>query len=97
MIAWCDAVTGAKLWSTSFANIQAAKLSPDERQFFVLQHNDTLHVWQFTNSPSIVATVSNLASGSDYAFGRFNAEPYPQKWVKLTLIPWSGRASRTLF
>jgi hypothetical protein len=40
--------------------------------------NDALHVWQFTNSPGVIATVSNLAPGSDYAFGRFNAEPYPR-------------------
>lgn len=38
---------------------------------------DALHIWQFTNAPSIIAVMSNLAPGSDYAFGRFNAQANP--------------------
>jgi hypothetical protein len=33
--------------------------------------NDTLHVWQFTNTPDVMLSYSNLPSGSDYAFGVF--------------------------
>ncbi len=40
--------------------------------------NDTLHIWQFTNSPSVMASLSNLPPGSDYAFGRFNGEALPR-------------------
>ena len=42
--------------------------------------NDALHVWQFTNSPGVVGALSNLPPGSDYAFGRFNNEPFPRFW-----------------
>jgi len=42
--------------------------------------NDALHIWQFTNSPGVIATVSNLPPGSDYAFGRFNNEALPRFW-----------------
>lgn len=42
--------------------------------------NDDLHVWQFTNSPGVVAVLSNLPPGSDYAFGRFNNELFPRFW-----------------
>ena len=40
--------------------------------------NDTLHLWQFTNSPSVIASLSNLPPGSDYVFGRFNGEALPR-------------------
>jgi hypothetical protein len=40
--------------------------------------NDTLHVWQFTNSPSVMVALSNLPPGSDYVFGRFNGEALPR-------------------
>jgi Tol biopolymer transport system component len=41
--------------------------------------NDTLDLWQFNNSPAAVfASWSNLPSGSDYAFGIFNAETLPR-------------------
>lgn len=43
--------------------------------------NDELHVWQFTNSTSIIGLISNLPSGSDYAFGRFNSETLPRFWL----------------
>ena len=40
--------------------------------------NDTLHLWQFTNSPSVMVSLSNLPPGSDYVFGRFNGEALPR-------------------
>ena len=40
--------------------------------------NDALHVWQFTNAPSVAFSLSNLPPGSDYTFGRFNAEALPR-------------------
>src|ERR1039458_9284227 len=40
--------------------------------------NDALHVWQFTNTPSVAFALSNLPPGSDYTFGRFNAETLPR-------------------
>jgi len=41
--------------------------------------NDSLHVWQFTNSPGgIILSLSNLPSGSDYVFGNFNGESLPR-------------------
>lgn len=39
--------------------------------------NDTLHLWQFTNSPAVWLAFSNLPPGSDYVFGNFNGEPLP--------------------
>ncbi|HEX5221857.1 MAG TPA: hypothetical protein VFZ59_19995, partial [Verrucomicrobiae bacterium] len=42
--------------------------------------NDTLHIWQFTNTPSVIGVLSNLPSASDYVFGRFNNEPLPRFW-----------------
>lgn len=41
--------------------------------------NDTLEVWQFTNSPGgVLLGYSNLPPGGDYAFGRFNGELLPR-------------------
>jgi hypothetical protein len=40
--------------------------------------NDTLHIWQFTNSPSVMVSLSNLPPGGDYVFGRFNGEALPR-------------------
>src|ERR1035437_4000789 len=40
--------------------------------------NDTLHLWQFTNSPSVMGSLSNLPPDSDYVFGRFNGEALPR-------------------
>jgi hypothetical protein len=40
--------------------------------------NDTLHLWQFTNAPSVFLAFSNLLPGSDYIFGNFNGEPQPR-------------------
>jgi hypothetical protein len=40
--------------------------------------NDALHLWQFTNSPSVMLVLSNLPPGSDYAFGVFNGESLPR-------------------
>ncbi|MSU57375.1 MAG: hypothetical protein EXS35_04215 [Pedosphaera sp.] len=42
--------------------------------------NDALHLWQFTNSASVIGLLSNLPPGSDYAFGRFNDEALPRFW-----------------
>lgn len=39
---------------------------------------DTLDLWQFTNAPAVMLAWSNLPPGSDYTFGRFNAEPLPR-------------------
>jgi hypothetical protein len=44
-------------------------------------NGDALHLWQFTNQASVVATLSNLSSGSEYAVGTFNYEPLPRFWV----------------
>ena len=40
--------------------------------------NDALHLWQFTNSPAVFLTLTNLPPGSDYVFGNFNGEPLPR-------------------
>ena len=40
--------------------------------------NDTLHLWQFTNSPSVMVSLSNLPPGSDYVYGRLNSEALPR-------------------
>jgi hypothetical protein len=40
--------------------------------------NDALHVWQFTNAPGVTVSLSNLPPGSDFTFGRFNAEALPR-------------------
>ena len=40
--------------------------------------NDTLHLWQFTNTPSVILALSNLPPGSDYVFGNFNGEALPR-------------------
>jgi hypothetical protein len=40
--------------------------------------NDALRVWQFTNAPSVILSLSNLPSGSDYVFGSFNGEALPR-------------------
>ncbi len=42
--------------------------------------NDTLHIWQFTNSPNVMVALSNLPPGSDYAFGNFDGETLPRFW-----------------
>jgi len=42
--------------------------------------NDAVHVWQFTNSPGVIAALSNLPPGSDYALGHFNGEEFPRFW-----------------
>lgn len=39
---------------------------------------DALHLWQFTNLPSVFLAYTNLPSGSDYAFGNFNGETLPR-------------------
>jgi hypothetical protein len=41
---------------------------------------DTLQIWQFTNSGSVIGALSSLPAGSDYAFGNFNNEPLPRFW-----------------
>jgi hypothetical protein len=40
--------------------------------------NDVLDVWQFTNTPGVMLSYSNLLSGSDYTFGNFNGETLPR-------------------
>jgi hypothetical protein len=40
--------------------------------------NDRLDIWQFTNAPGVMVSLSNLPAGSDYAFGTFNGEPLPR-------------------
>ncbi len=40
--------------------------------------NDTLDLWQFTNTPAVMLSYSNLPSGSDYTFGNFNGETLPR-------------------
>ncbi len=40
--------------------------------------NDTLDIWQFTNSPDVLVALSNLPPGSDYALGVFNGEALPR-------------------
>jgi hypothetical protein len=40
--------------------------------------NDTFHLWQFTNAPSVLFALSNLPPGSDYVFGNFNGESLPR-------------------
>jgi len=40
--------------------------------------NDTLHIWQFTNTPAVMVSLSNLAPGGDYVFGIFNEETLPR-------------------
>jgi hypothetical protein len=40
--------------------------------------NDMLDIWEFTNSPGVMLSYSNLLSGSDYAFGNFNGETLPR-------------------
>ena len=55
--------------------------------------NDTLDVWQFTNSPAVMLSISNLVAGGDYVFGIFNQQTLP--WfifyqpggTNLTLVP----------
>lgn len=39
--------------------------------------NDTLHLWQFTNAPSMFLALSNLPPGSEYVVGNFNGETLP--------------------
>ncbi len=40
--------------------------------------NDALHIWQFTNAPSVMLVYSNLASGSACTFGAFNGDTFPR-------------------
>ena len=40
--------------------------------------NDIFDIWQFTNTPGVLVTASNLPSGVDYAFGTFNGESLPR-------------------
>jgi Tol biopolymer transport system component len=40
--------------------------------------NDAFDIWQFTNSPGVLLTASNLPTGVDYAFGKFNGESLPR-------------------
>jgi hypothetical protein len=42
--------------------------------------NDALHIWQFTNTPSVIGALSNLPAMGDYTFGRFNNEALPRFW-----------------
>ncbi|MEO6036080.1 MAG: hypothetical protein ABIQ35_12565, partial [Verrucomicrobiota bacterium] len=42
--------------------------------------NDALHIWQFTNSPNVIAALSNLPPGSDYVFGQFDGQALPHFW-----------------
>src|SRR5579862_4780662 len=39
---------------------------------------DLFDIWQFTNSPGVLLSLSNLPPGSDYAFGSFNGEALPR-------------------
>lgn len=40
--------------------------------------NDALRIWSFTNSPGAIGTLRPLPMGSEYVFGRFNAEVLPR-------------------
>ena len=40
--------------------------------------NDTLDIWQFTNTPGVMLSYSNLPDQSDYTFGIFNNETLPR-------------------
>ena len=42
--------------------------------------SDILRLWQFTNAPGPVASLSNLPPGSDYVFGRFDGQALPYFW-----------------
>ncbi len=53
--------------------------------------NDTLHLWQFTNAPSVIATLSNLPPGSDYVFGKFDGQILPHFWFYV-----SGQSNVTI-
>lgn len=64
-----------------FARGNALQISPLPDTFaagLVRGTNDALHVWQFTNAPGVAISLSNLPPGSDYTFGRFNAESLPR-------------------
>src|ERR1039457_980817 len=55
--------------SSSFERGNALPLSVTPATFaagLVRGTNDALHVWQFTNSPSVMVALSNLPPGSDY-------------------------------
>lgn len=39
--------------------------------------SDTLDLWQFTNSPGVFLSLSNLPPGCDYVFGTFAGQPLP--------------------
>jgi hypothetical protein len=67
--------------TASFERGNALPLSISPATFaagLVRETNDTLHLWQFTNSPDVMVSLSNLPPGSDYVFGRFNAEALPR-------------------
>ncbi len=65
--------------------------------------NDTLDVWQFTNSPALMLSITNLVSGGDYAFGIFNQQTLP--WfifyrpggTNLTLVPLTNASGSLAF
>ncbi|EEF62967.1 hypothetical protein Cflav_PD5602 [Pedosphaera parvula Ellin514] len=64
-----------------FARPNALQLGTNAFDFamgLVRGTNDTLHIWQFTNSPGLLTTYSNLPPLSDYAVGRFNGETLPR-------------------
>jgi Tol biopolymer transport system component len=67
--------------SGSFERGNALPLSVTPATFaagLVRGTNDTLHVWQFTNTPSVIVALSNLPPSGDYVFGRFNGETLPR-------------------
>jgi hypothetical protein len=67
--------------TSSFERANAVSFAtngPDFAVGLVRGTNDTLHVWQFTNAPSVILSLSNLPSGSDYVFGNFNGEALPR-------------------
>jgi Tol biopolymer transport system component len=67
--------------SGSFARPNALRFGTNTFDFaigLVRGTNDTLHVWQFTNAPGLLAAYSNLPPLSDYAFGIFNGEALPR-------------------
>jgi hypothetical protein len=66
----------------SFDRINALDLNTNTATFAVGlvrgATNDELHVWQFTNAPSVMLVFSNLPAGSDYAFGNFDGAALPR-------------------
>ena len=67
--------------SGSFERANALPLLPNGPTLatgLVRGTHDALHLWQFTNAPSVILSWSNLPAGSDYVFGWFNGEALPR-------------------